>query len=744
MTTTWVWVASTLLASSALAQDLGDLEGLLNDNVVTGASRAAENSSDAPATSSTITAEDLRTWGIRTVDEAISLLSLGMTVETNNIRYAQFGARGVNVPQDWAVHLLLVVDGHVMNDTGLGVAYPEKNLGIPIEAVDHIEVFLGPGSVLYGTNAMMGTINIVTRRAKGSKGLRVTAEGSLSPNQDRAGTLERPDLTRFGNQYRLGLSYANEVEVGGTMLGIIAHLSLLNDQIAGFHVGPQSNFDDPTDPRSPINVGPNQAYGRPDVWGGVDHTQRLFVPGGYLRIDWGDLLVTARFTRWGHYQNETVPGFAQFNQPYSGGYEGYAHVDASYTLHLLKNLDLRPRLYFDQYSYSEDDPYYTDYVCGAGLSPCVQSVPNWNWRLGAELLATFDWFNDGRFNTMVGTDDRLISVHGFTGTRDVTGANSIVGVFDQFQPTVSAFLQQTAKFTDFLRVNAGVRWDWVSYAKHVSPRVAVILTPWHDGTIKALYSEGFRRPSGYELGFASPGFEVTAPGLRPEVVRSAEVSIEQRLGVHRLKLVGFGNWWDEMITLAVDPVSGLLQYQNTTSIDAYGLNAAYQATSGAWQGGINATLAWSWSPSAQANVAPTAWTLFGAQQPLLGAPAISGNARLAYSFGEHKPTLGVAVTVLGPRLAAAALSDPALLAAAAQSGVAATVPWSMQAKATLTGDVPGVAGLSYRVILGLAAPTFTPYTVGPLNVYRAADGSTAPDYQQISRFTGTLGLEYRL
>jgi hypothetical protein len=44
----------------------------------------------------------------------------------------------------------------------------------PSKFVDHIELILGPGSVLYGGNAMFGVINIVTRRAKAYRALRVT------------------------------------------------------------------------------------------------------------------------------------------------------------------------------------------------------------------------------------------------------------------------------------------------------------------------------------------------------------------------------------------------------------------------------------------------------------------------------------------------------------------------------------------------------------------------------------------
>ncbi len=54
-------------------------------------------------------------------------------------------------------------DGHAINEPLFGTARFDRGAGIPLEMVDHIEVILGPGSVLYGSNAMLGVINVITK-----------------------------------------------------------------------------------------------------------------------------------------------------------------------------------------------------------------------------------------------------------------------------------------------------------------------------------------------------------------------------------------------------------------------------------------------------------------------------------------------------------------------------------------------------------------------------------------------------
>jgi len=126
-----------LLSAPALADDTDDLRALLSENVITTASTSAQKASTAPATSVTLTAEDLSRFGIRTLHEAINFLSLGV-IAADPLRTPDVGARGVLLPGDNGKHFLVLVNGHALNDPLYGAARFDWGAGIPLEVIDHV------------------------------------------------------------------------------------------------------------------------------------------------------------------------------------------------------------------------------------------------------------------------------------------------------------------------------------------------------------------------------------------------------------------------------------------------------------------------------------------------------------------------------------------------------------------------------------------------------------------------------
>jgi outer membrane receptor for ferrienterochelin and colicin len=169
----------SVCASAAAEDSTTDLQSLLSETVVVGASKAAEKGSTAPAVTTTLTADDMRRYGIRTIDEAIDFLSLG-AVTSNPWRSPEVGSRGVLVPSDQGSHFLLLIDGHTVNEALFGAARFGRGAGIPLEIIDRIEVILGPGSVLYGSSAMLGVINVVTKQARDFAGTHLIVESDIA------------------------------------------------------------------------------------------------------------------------------------------------------------------------------------------------------------------------------------------------------------------------------------------------------------------------------------------------------------------------------------------------------------------------------------------------------------------------------------------------------------------------------------------------------------------------------------
>ncbi|MCC6551442.1 MAG: PEGA domain-containing protein, partial [Polyangiaceae bacterium] len=128
---------------------------------VEAASRSSEAVEDAPGSVTIIPSEELRAFGYPTVAEA--LRGTRGLYGTYDGAYTFTGIRGVNLPGDFGNRVLTLVNGHSINDSWVGLSYHDYMARTDLEDVQRIEVVRGPGSVLYGTGAFSGVINVVTK-----------------------------------------------------------------------------------------------------------------------------------------------------------------------------------------------------------------------------------------------------------------------------------------------------------------------------------------------------------------------------------------------------------------------------------------------------------------------------------------------------------------------------------------------------------------------------------------------------
>jgi outer membrane receptor for ferrienterochelin and colicins len=169
----------TLLAGPALAQtrsdngtqtqqnqDLTDksLEELMKIEVasVTGAAKHEQRVTEAPSSVTVITAAEIRSFGWRTLGEALrSVRGFYATYDRN---YTYLGVRGFARPTDYNNRVLFLIDGHRINDNVYDAGYVGTETPIDLDLIERIEVIRGPGSALYGSSAFFGVVNIITRR----------------------------------------------------------------------------------------------------------------------------------------------------------------------------------------------------------------------------------------------------------------------------------------------------------------------------------------------------------------------------------------------------------------------------------------------------------------------------------------------------------------------------------------------------------------------------------------------------
>jgi outer membrane receptor protein involved in Fe transport len=697
-------LAGMLTAGAARADDTSSLEGLLDEEVVTTASRSPEQVAEAPAFSRSISADEIRRYGIRSLDEALNFLGVGIRT-TRRFQIPTVGARGVSFAQDHGNHELLLVDGHTVNDPLYGSAPFGQGLALPLELVDHIEVVLGPGSTMYGSNAVLAVVNVVTKSASSHKGLHVAAE--LSPLYDGRGTV----------------TGGHSFDLFGKKTDVIAGATYYRQD------GPAPYFA-------------RQETGA-EVWGG-QRADGYFsdVAGAYVRATRERLEVTARASQF-IYGDPSSSG--ELDKPPMRTNERRASVSLRYGVPLGSVGEASARVYGDYFGRRES---WTTAEAGAcsfpGTTTCLKQSTSAGRRVGVELLTSFDWLRDGRLTTRAGVLGTVSMLEAVDTLRDLdTGVRlepKHAGVAPHFDPTFAAHGEQSYRVAPWLAFTVGARLDVdPRYPAVASPRAAVTTHPWMGGTLKALYAHAFRAPNDAEVDSSSWGHSVPSQGLRAEEVDAVELVAEQRVSTHRVAIGLFAQrlqdavdkhklTHDETVAaidagLAPGPRSEaavLYQLRSDHTIRSWGFTSAVDSS---WLGGdlrLGASFTGAVAGDATGDLVPA-------------APRVFGNARASYDLRGGLPTLAVAASFAGKTVLEQAYHGGL--------GVVPSAPPQLDLRGTLSGPFPSVRGLSYRAIASYAFQDRSPFAIGPSAEHLSA---TLPDpvLAPVQRWQATLGLQY--
>ena len=145
----------------------------LSNIQVTSVSRRAERLADASASVYVISADDIRRSGVTTLPEALRLAPNLYVARADANRYAVTSRGFASV---LANKMLVLVDGRTVYSPLFSGVFWEAQ-AIMLEDVERIEVISGPGGALWGSNAVNGVINVISRSSKDTHGTLVAAGG---------------------------------------------------------------------------------------------------------------------------------------------------------------------------------------------------------------------------------------------------------------------------------------------------------------------------------------------------------------------------------------------------------------------------------------------------------------------------------------------------------------------------------------------------------------------------------------
>jgi outer membrane receptor protein involved in Fe transport len=495
---------------------------------VFGASERTQPVTEAPASVSFITAEEIARYGYRTLADILRGVR-GMYV-TDDRNFSLVGTRGFAKPGDYNSRILLLVNGHRVNDNVFGQAEIGAEFGIDPAMFERVEIIRGPASSLYGDSAFFAVVNVITRSGASLDGASLALEGGT------LGTL----LTRASTGQRL----ANGVDLA---------LSATYEQSAGINRLYFPAFDTPA-----MNNG---------IAEGLDG-ERLGQFFGQLRFK--------NFTFTGAYgrRRRDVPTASfgtVFNEQQSPEQTTDRHTlaDVEYGRSLGASR-VTVRASFDQFSYDGTYPVDSGENDGSILV-ASNNVIGSRWSVGTRLNRALR----GRQVLTVGAEF-IDNIHQDQGFRFLDPEVPPLFDIDRSSIQHAAYLQDEIKLTAWLIANGGLRYDRYEDFFRVTPRAALIVTPSSNQSFKYLYGRAFRAPNAYELNAFYFGEGIQ--NLRPESIDTHEV-VWERYTNDWLRTSASTYWYkaDGLVTLTADPATFLgTTFVNGGHVRANGLELETQ------------------------------------------------------------------------------------------------------------------------------------------------------------------------
>ncbi|MBK6911367.1 MAG: TonB-dependent receptor [bacterium] len=496
-----------------------DLESLSLDSLmgihVTAVSKHDQTTLEAPASVTVITSAEIEQYGWQTLEEALNSVR-GFYV-TDDLNYTSIGMRGYQRPSDYSNRLLMLLNGQALNENTQGMAPLGSIFALDLQVIDRIEIARGPGSSLYGTNAMFAVVNVVTKDASTKEG--VTVGGTVGTPRGAASNLYF--AKRLPGEWSVAL---------GAMV-----CDQRGDDV---YLEP---YDDPE-----TNNG---------VVKGLDWERRQ---GLFLSSSRGRLRMQGYYTqRWKGIP--TASWSTVFNDSRSKSWDMYGGGQVEYSRTVHRKMDVIGRAYYNTFRYDGVYPYEPE-------SPDNVDYQR-EKRAGVEVRSEWSPVSYERLITGVEFVRHMQNDY-YSSTSEEVFSNESHPYHD-----FSAFVQNEYQFSSKAMLTAGLRQSWYSLGwKALVPRTALVYLPGRKSAIKLLYGQAYRTPTVLEAYYWYPEQAKANPDLTPERLNSLELCLEQRLIENLFGTISiYGFHVNNLISSAIDDDDGLVVFRNEGEIAGEGI-----------------------------------------------------------------------------------------------------------------------------------------------------------------------------
>ncbi len=491
--------------------------------VVVAAGKREQTESQAAASVSVVSADQIDKMGYRSLADVLRGQRSFYLHSDGLNSFA--GVRGFLRPGEWNARILVLVDGRPTREPVYAQTHLDQDFVVPMEAIKRVEVVRGPGSALYGSNAVFAVINVVTKDGADVNGGQIKVKG--------------------GNK-----------ESG-------AASGMYGTNIAGWDViGAASGFTTAGDK----NIQYDKVHDAARNFGHIVDFDHEDAYSAFAKARKGDFTIELDLERRKK-DNRSATYLASWFDP-GRMLEDRANLTLKYDHRVNEGQSLHAMAYVGYYNY--DQKYRID-DAGAGQPFHYRTQAESEW-VGAEIH--YDWQIDKTFHLTVGADGTQ-SLN--TRQHDSTTVDGNVLDVDPSFNSWGIFAEGEWKVAPWLTLTAGLRLDHVQRIDlQVNPRAAAIITPTKEDTIKLMYGRAFRAPNLYELFYASPGANTPNPGLNPEICDTWEIAWERQFKGGWRTSVNYYYWRFTKSIESTALADDSFQYQNGGNLYANGVELELQ------------------------------------------------------------------------------------------------------------------------------------------------------------------------
>jgi iron complex outermembrane receptor protein len=466
-------VIAFLLTSNRVFSQENELDKLLNLNIeelsdikIISATKILTNINEVPATVRVITAETIKENGFFTLEDALSILPgfQFRNIEGFNSYVFQRG-----IPNQNNLTLLLV-DGIQINELNSGGFYAGGQFNL--DNIQQIEVVYGPASALYGTNAVSGIINLITKEPS-NKGLSLSGlYGSFKTYNGSLAYDYYDEKSDFGFRLSGSIKSSEKADLAGS----------------------EGDFNWPSDMEN------------------YEDDYTLDIKSQYHNLKYGFLFQNKKSSRTTNYKS-TGTNYLDKNTLWN---ISFINSYLKYNLNFSSKLDLLSSLYYRNATILDNTVAYIDNNAQVGYYRP-------NSLVGIENMVSYSPLSDLK---IIG--GLLFEYESLANDYSVTYSTS-PSVKPPLPPDpkmdkntlLSLYLQVQYKLNASFNLYGGVRFDHSSvYDDVVTPRLGLVYNK-EKLTVKFLYSEAFRAPKPWDYTFGLGNAD-----LKPEKMRSFEAAAQ--------------------------------------------------------------------------------------------------------------------------------------------------------------------------------------------------------------------------